>query len=508
MTTHLPIAIIGAGPVGLVAAVQLIRRGETPIILEAGSQVGANIRAWGHVQLFSPWRYSVDAAAAELLEAAGWNTPDPDSFPTGDDLVRRYLEPLAALPAIAPHLHLGTRVLAISRDGYDKQKTAGRERAPFLLRVRRADGSEDTLQARAVIDASGTSHSPNPLGASGLPAIGEAQHADRIAYGIPDVRGAEREVYAGQRVLVVGSGHSAFNTLLNLAAVAQEAPGTQIHWVIRRGQVGQLYGGGANDLLPARGQLGVRLRALVEQGVVQLHTGVHANRMSSTPVGLVVEHHGGMLPPVDRIIVATGFRPELEPLRELRLALDPITESPVVLAPLIDPNLHSCGTVRPHGAAELTHPEAGFYIVGMKSYGRAPTFLLLTGYEQVRSIACALTGDAAGAAAVELVLPETGVCSGPLGADGGESGCCGPALPARTWPAAIPLVPADPIPLAQPNSLPLAQPNPISLAPTGSITQAAEPSACCVIETQATCCAPEEKSACCGAPRGTTCGCQ
>jgi hypothetical protein len=108
-------------------------------------------------------------------------------------------------------------------------------------------------------------------------------------------------------------------------------------------------------------------------------------------------------------------RPDLTVLRELRLHLDAAVESPAALAPLIDPNVHSCGTVPPHGAVELAHPEADFYIVGMKSYGRAPTFLLLTGYEQVRSVTAALVGDWERARQVKLVLPETGVCSADAG---------------------------------------------------------------------------------------------
>ena len=130
---------------------------------------------------------------------------------------------------------------------------------------------------------------------------------------------------------------------------------------------------------------------------------------------------------VDELIVATGFRPELDFVRELRIRLDPAIECPVALAPLIDPNEHSCGTVRPHGARELAQDEPGFYFAGMKSYGRAPTFLMLTGYEQVRSIAADIAGDRAAAERVELVLPETGVCNRPLAPD--ASNCCGgPAL--------------------------------------------------------------------------------
>jgi hypothetical protein len=134
---------------------------------------------------------------------------------------------------------------------------------------------------------------------------------------------------------------------------------------------------------------------------------------------------------VDQIVVATGFRPDLAPIRELRVALDPILEAPPALAPLIDPNLHSCGTVPPHGVVELSHPEPGFYIAGSKSYGRAPTFLMATGYEQVRSIVAEIAGDHEAARRVELVLPETGVCSTGAPAEGAEAsaGCCGGPAP-------------------------------------------------------------------------------
>ena len=124
----------------------------------------------------------------------------------------------------------------------------------------------------------------------------------------------------------------------------------------------------------------------------------------------------------DVVVNATGFRPDLGMLREIRLELDDIVEAPRRLAPLIDPNVHSCGTVAPHGFRELTHPETGFFLVGMKSYGRAPTFLLATGYEQVRSVTAWLAGDVDAASNVELVLPATGVCSTDAG--GGAGGCC------------------------------------------------------------------------------------
>jgi SAM-dependent methyltransferase/thioredoxin reductase len=422
-TTQRRIAVIGAGPIGLAAAAHLVAKGEAPVVLEAGESVGAQVLAWAHVQVFSPWRYNVDPVAGALLRASGWKEPDPDVLPTGGEIVAEYLNPLAALPQIAPHLRLGTRVVAVARAGYDKMKTTGREAAPFELRVRSAAG-EATIFAKALIDASGTYGVPNPLGANGLAAIGEAQCRGRIFYGIPDVLGIHRSRYAGRRTLVVGSGHSAFNAILDLAELANLAPGTTITWAVRRSEVGQMYGGGETDALPARGSLGARLRELVESGRVRLVTGFRTTALHDDGTSVtVVDASGTALGPFAEIVAATGFRPDLAMLAELRLDVDPVVESPRALASLIDPNVHSCGTVPPHGAEELRHPEPGFYLVGMKSYGRAPTFLMLTGYEQVRSVVAELTGDHDAARRVELTLPATGVCSATPEADT-ETACC------------------------------------------------------------------------------------
>ena len=422
----LPVAVIGAGPVGLAAAARLLAQGEEPVVLEQGETVGAGVLTWGHVRLFSPWRYVVDDAAADLLAATGWSAPDPEGFPTGRDLVDRYLTPLAALPALRDRIRLGVRVEGVARDGFDKMKSAGRDDAPFLLTVESAGGVTETVRVRAVVDASGTINSPNLLGASGRAVPGEADAADRIVYGIPDLLGADRDRYAGRRVLVIGNGHSAFNALLDLGRLADEVPGTAITWAVRRPaqRLASLFGGGDADGLPARGLLGVRVRAMVDAGSLDLVSDFRATRIDASPDGVVVSGDRAALPPVDDIIAATGFRPDLSLLSELRIALDPIVESPVALAPLIDPNLHSCGSVPPHGAEELRHPEADVYVVGMKSYGRAPTFLMLTGYEQVRSVAAAIAGDWSAARDVRLVLPETGVCSTNL-FDAPAASCCG-----------------------------------------------------------------------------------
>lgn len=441
--TNLPIAIIGGGPVGLAAAAELIARGESPVVFEADSTVGASVLKWGHVGLFSPWRYCIDSAAQTILEETGWIAPDGESWPTGKDLVNQYLEPLYSLPQIKNAVHLNTTVTSITRKGFDKMKTIGREKAPFSITIVDDNGKEQVVLARAIIDASGTYLNANPLGSGGVHAIGERTSSDRIVYRIPDVLGSERDRYSDKRVAVIGSGHSAFNTILELVELQKEAPGTQIIWAIRKRNLASVFGGGENDQLEARGALGAKVKKLLDSGVIQLFTSFRLEAIRQDEQGIILESDlGEELPAVDEVVANTGFRPDLSILSELRLGLDPGVEAPTELAPLIDPNFHSCGTVRPHGEAELAHPEAGLYIVGMKSYGRAPTFLLLTGYEQVRSIACALTGDMEGAKQVQLELPETGVCS----RDGGEGGCCdGPVIKAPTLSNGLTLI--SPMPL-------------------------------------------------------------
>jgi thioredoxin reductase len=431
---ELPVAIVGAGPVGLGAAAHLVSRGLTPIVFERGETVGSTLLEWGHVRVFSPWRYNIDAAARSVLEQSGWRGPDDAALPTGSEIVRDYLAPLAALPQIAPHLKLGATVTAITRRGHDKISNEGRQESAFVVRYQDADG-EHRILARAVIDASGTWSRPNQIGVDGLPVPGEREAGGRIAYGIPDVIGPRRNDYAGKRVLVIGGGHSAINVALALMELQDEAPGTEIFWALRRNSVAKLLGGGLNDQLPERGALGLAAKRAIENGSMNMLAPFSVERIDMTGDGLTIEAMLAGKPfslSVDRIVVATGFRPDLSFLSEIRVALDPAVEAPPTLAPLIDPNLHSCGTVPPHGIDELAHPEAGFTIVGSKSYGRAPTFLMATGYEQVRSVVAEIAGDHRAAREVRLVLPETGVCSAAPASSNGEkasAGCCGGPAP-------------------------------------------------------------------------------
>lgn len=244
-----PVVVIGAGPVGLAAAAHLAERNLPFLVLEAGDRAGASIRQWGHVRLFSPWQYDIDAAARKLLSGAGVALPDDGGLPTGAELIEQYLAPLAGLPEIAPHVRYGAEVVAISRVGVDRVRTAGRKAAPFLLRL--ADGEEITT--RAILDASGTWRTPNVLGGNGLPAHGEPTATAWIDHALPDVLDSDRDTYAGRHTVVVGAGHSAATTLLALAQLADTAPDTRITWAIRTAAPERAYGGEDDDQLPARG---------------------------------------------------------------------------------------------------------------------------------------------------------------------------------------------------------------------------------------------------------------
>lgn len=433
--TEFPVVVIGAGPIGLAAAAQLRERGLTPLVFERGTGAGAAISEWNHVRLFSRWSELVDPAAKRLLEQNGWSAPDGDTYPTGQQWRQLYLEPLAK--ALGDAVQFDTEVVGVARRGRDLVVDAGRDTEPLSIHLRRADGSEERVFAQSVVDASGTWGTPNPLGGEGLPALGEKAAGSAITYRVPDLDDETvRAQFAGKHTVIAGSGHSALTAIVALAGLEAEAPGTRITWAIRRGSIGSAFGGGESDELPARGALGLRAKKAVDDGLLTVVTGFRTAAVESADNGQValVSDAGTRIENVDNVVTLTGFRPDLSWLSEIRLGLDPVLQAPTQLAPQIDPNVHSCGTVYPHGAKELRHPEPGVYLAGMKSYGRAPTFLAMTGYEQVRSIAAELAGDQEAAARVELILPETGVCGGagvfdePDTAEA-EGGCCAAPAP-------------------------------------------------------------------------------
>lgn len=422
--TGLPVVIVGAGPIGLAAAANLVERGIDFVILEAGAVAAASVELWGHTRLFSPWTHLIDPASRRLLMSAGWVAPrEENRVPDGAELRSEYLVPLADLEPIRSRIRYQTRVVAVARVGMDRTRTAGRETTPFLLRVETPTGEVEELTGRAVIDASGTYTTPNPLSSTGWEPLGAESVADLVAHALPDVLGADRQRFTGRHVTVVGAGHSAANTVIALAALAEADPATRVTWLIRNASAVRVSSA-ADDELADRARIGSQVDRLVDAGRVEKIDSFEISRVTRAGTGIrLIGSRRGEPATLDSDLVvnATGYRPDLSMLREIRLDLDDIVEAPTRLAPLIDPNLHSCGTVEPHGFDELRHPEPGFFIVGMKSYGRAPTFLLATGYEQVRSVVAWLDGDMRSATAVQLTLPSTGVCTTDIG---GASSCC------------------------------------------------------------------------------------
>ena len=432
---QLPVIIIGAGPIGLAAAANAAERDMDFIVVEAGGDAGAAVGEWGHVRLFSSWLELIDPAARRLLEATGdWSAPEEAAYPTGAEWREAYLQPLANLLDSFANgsVHYNTQVTGVSRAGRDLLVDSGRENDPFAVHVHGPEGHQRLLGS-AVVDASGTWTSPNPLGADGYPARGEREHADRISYGIPDFTDtAVAARYAGKHVAVAGKGASAQGVLIGLAQLAEQDPATRVSWLLRRPSVGDAFGGGDNDQLEQRGKLGQDAKAAASSGLVTNVTQFRTESVSAQPDGRLTlgSIDGQQVSGVDEVIVVTGFRSDFSFLSEIRLDLDPALGSARFLADLVHPDHHSCGDVPGHGYQELAQPEQGFYVVGMKSYGRAPSFLAMTGFEQIRSVIAALAGDLEAAGRVELVLPDTGVCNGAGAFDAPDAvasagGCCG-----------------------------------------------------------------------------------
>ena len=352
------VAILGAGPVGLAAAAHVLERGMEPIVLEAGPQVGHAVRQWSHVPLFSPWEYAVDKAAERLLVAAGWNSPAPDQYPTGGELLAQYLEPLATRTPLKDHIRTSSRVTSVGRAGFDKMKSNGRAFEPFTIRYQNGKGPEQ-LKADAVIDATGTWFSPNPAGADGLPAIGERELQDRIAYGMPDVLGRERARYAGKTVAVLGAGHSAIGTLIDLVRLKEEAPTTEVGVAAARRQSSRRPSAAAPTTSWPRAARWAR------RSPSWWRAARSGSRPASASRTLAATARSSASARARRAAAATprrrAGRGDRLPARPRLPARDPAVARPgggmpAVLAPLIDPNVHSCGTVRPHGARELASP--------------------------------------------------------------------------------------------------------------------------------------------------------
>lgn len=392
----LPVVVIGAGPVGLAAAAQLSKRRIPVIVLEAGAHAGSNISTWGHVKMFSPWRSNLDDTCVSLLRESGWQSPQLDDCPTGREFLDNYLHKVAAIPSIASTVRWGTRVVAVSRRGLGRTRAENRAAKPFEVSTVDRTGRVQRMYSTAVIDASGAWGQHAPLGASGTPALGEREYKDRIRYGMPDIVGADRSTYLGKRLLVAGSGYSAIGNLVACGELIDLDPSTKVYWAVRSNDITRALGKSPDNYQQTR-LLRDRLSALLSAGKIEALSPFELEAIETDGSGSLVVHGSAAEKQrsvsVDHIISATGVRPDFSLFGELWLELNPAFECAKGIACLIDPTTHSCGSIKLHGANELTHPEPNFFMVGMKSYGRASTFLLPNGYEQARSVAAYLAGD-------------------------------------------------------------------------------------------------------------------
>ena len=396
------LAIVGAGPIGLEAALAALDAGLDVHVFERG-EAGAHPLAWGHVRMFTPWRMNIGPASRVHLDRAGWTAPAPDLHPTGRELVERYLEPVARLEELKPRLHLHAQVVHIGRQGLLKGESVGskaRREHPFRLLVRDPGGRENFLHAFSLIDASGVYGQPNWAGDGGIPARSELYLAPQMSYHPDDVLGLGRERYAGKRVMVVGSGTSAATTVLALADLARAAPGTQVVWAARR-PLAQVLPPIPDDPLSERHRLYARARALAGGGESAV-TPIGDARVEGFEFNAATHRYRVTLmigeqprvEEVERVIVNTGFGPDDSLYRELQVHECYASRGPMRLsAALLDSGATDCLDRPAFGADVLANPEPDFYILGHKSYGRRPDFLLETGYRQVADVVARLTEE-------------------------------------------------------------------------------------------------------------------
>ena len=382
------VAILGAGPVGLEAALACHEHGFSFTIYEAASRVAGHVRDWRHVRMFTPWSMNLSPRMAAVLEAAGKPLPDKDRCPTGGELVDELLEPVAETSQIAPNLRLASRVLSVGREGLLKHEEIGsamRARRAFRLLIEDDAGHEHFEHADVVFDCTGNTV-PNSLGGSGVPALGERRFEDRIDRRVPAPD--ELKAFAGRRVLLVGAGHSAQTAL----AALLDAGAGEIHWVPRGGNPEPL----PEDPLPERAVLMTRAAQAAAEPPVGLvvHTETTVESIVETASGsLTVELAGpsGMRREVevDRVLALTGRVGDHLIYRQLQIHECYATSGPMKLAAALlgaSGASGDCLAQTSLGAETLKSPEPGFFILGSKSYGRRNDYLMSVGRQQVDEI--------------------------------------------------------------------------------------------------------------------------
>ncbi|GAC1316676.1 MAG: FAD-dependent oxidoreductase [Thermoleophilaceae bacterium] len=397
MSSNRPhIAILGAGPIGLESALAAAERSLSFTVYESTPRVGGHVRDWGHVRLFTPWSMNVSPRARRAL---GAGVPDGEALPTGADLARDLLEPLAALSKFAGRVRPATRVLAIGREGLLKHERIGsplRAERPFRLLVSRPDGSEAVERADIVLDCTGTYGNPNRLGDGGISAPGEQAFEERISRFIPDLGHRARE-WSGRTILLTGAGHSAQTAARDLAGLARDAPGTRVVWALRRPHTS--FGAVHDDPLPERAALNAAAADLARGAspAVDVRAGFVTEALSGREgmIAVALRNGGREEVVVDRILALNGGVGDASLYRQLQVHECYATCGPMNLAAALlgEGGGGDCLAQPALGPGTLVNPEPGFFVLGAKSYGRNSQFLLQVGWRQVDDVFSHLLPD-------------------------------------------------------------------------------------------------------------------
>ncbi|MBI4364720.1 MAG: hypothetical protein HY568_04750 [Candidatus Latescibacteria bacterium] len=431
------IGIIGAGPIGLEAALLARELGHRVRVYEAGA-VGEHFLRYGPVRLFTPFHMNATERGRKRLRAAGLRLPADDAILTAEEFRERYLVPLSRLPDLEGSITARTRVTGIGREGLVKGQSIGPDGNPprasrrFLIRVQPDGGAGRFERADAVIDASGVYACPNATGPGGLPALGEESLGSLLEQHLPAITREARARYAGRRILLIGDGRSAANALADIDALVREgedAARTRVEWIHRDRGGPWLAPVPAEELerLPSLRDLDSRANRIAREApwlnrrpgaevasyrllpsgeveVTLAARGTAGDRAAAPREGAARE--GDRLV-VDRVLALVGYRPDLSLFRELQVHLCYASEGPMALAAAIlasRPNAGAAGSAgapvgclsqSTHGPESLKSPEPDFYVLGAKSYGRNPNFLLSLGHRQIED-ALGLIGSASG----------------------------------------------------------------------------------------------------------------
>lgn len=388
------LVVLGAGPVGVEAALHAALHAWDVKVLEAGKPA-EQVLAWGHLRMFSPWEMNCSTAGLEVLDAQGERPyDDPRACPTGREWALDYVLPLTRTPFLRGRILTGCRVIGVSRDRTLKGDFVGdpvRAVRPFRILARRG-GRDVVFESDVVIDATGTFGQPRLMGNGGLPAPGEIEAARRIEYRPVDFLTGGRE-YAGKRILLVGAGHSAMTAAVALRQVARRNPRTHVHWAVRAERP-PYFKHVPDDPLPERSRLVVEAEAIAA-GAASGFTFVPGASVESIgspggrrPLRVTLRTpEGSRAVAVDRILARVGFQPDRGIYAELQVHECYASEAPMKLAAaLLGAGGADCLSQPVPGLDLLTNPEPGFFILGAKSYGRNANFLFRTGVEQVKAL--------------------------------------------------------------------------------------------------------------------------